>query len=277
MRDVNFEQEEGPEVATLFDEHASLISAQTWLLKKKSDAQDDPSKKPLYEAILDALRVLLDVDKVVMGDEILVSSKTLGQDVPLSVLSDGYLTTTGWFLDLIARYFQLLAEPSRKHVSHSLRDMTGLVVIDELDLHLHPYWQVRVIEKVKELLPKMSFVATTHNPLTLVGARPEEIWILSMQDGKVHAEQGQEAPMLLTGGQIYSRYFGIRDLYPSEIGEALRRYGSLSGDPQRTADEDAEMHTLRKKLADKGIEPGWEEVPRRISQKAKKSTKRARK
>lgn len=277
LRDVIFDEEEGPEIATLFDEHASLISAQTWLLKKKNEAHEDPSKRPLYDSILEALRKLLDVDDVSMRDELVVSSPTLGQNVPLSVLSDGYLTTAGWFLDLIARYFEWLAEPSRKHLSRSMADMTGLVLIDELDLHLHPYWQVRVIEKVKELLPKMSFVVTTHNPLTLVGARPEEIWILSSQDGKVSAEQGREAPMLLTGGQIYSRYFGIRDLYPSQVGEDLRRYGFLSGDPLRTAEEDAEMQRLRKKLAEKGIEPGWEEVPRQVPQAGKKSAKGARK
>lgn len=60
----------------------------------------------------------------------------------------------------------------------------------------------------------MSFVVTTHNPLTLVGAKAEEVWILDKTSGKVTATAGTETPMLLTGVQIYKKYFGISDIYP---------------------------------------------------------------
>ncbi len=68
--------------------------------------------------------------------------------------------------------------------------------------------------------------------------------------------------MFLTGGQIYSQYFGIRDVYPHELGRKLQRYGFLSGYALRSDKEQAEMETLRKELQARGIAPGWEEVPR---------------
>jgi hypothetical protein len=80
--------------------------------------------------------------------------------------------------------------------------------------------------------------------------------------------------MLLTGGQIYNRYFGIRDVYPAEIGEALRRYGFLSGDPLRTDDEQREMVALRAKLRRQGIEPRWEETPREKRRRAPRAKAR---
>ena len=262
-REVDFKEDDGPEIATLFSEGAPLIHAETWLLRWDRDAARDPDRKgPVYAAILEALRKMLDVDEVVMRDQLLVSGPSVGKDIPLAALSDGYLTTAGWFLDLVARWINLAHEHTGSVGADILERMTGLVLLDEIDLHLHPRWQINVIEKVRELLPKMSFVVTTHNPLTLVGASPEEIWMLSTDDGPVRAERGTEAPMLLTGGQIYSRYFGIRDLYPSKIGEALRRYGFLSGDALRTDEEDAEMRQLGAFLKKSGIEPGWDEVER---------------
>jgi AAA domain, putative AbiEii toxin, Type IV TA system/AAA domain len=262
-REVDFKEDDGPEIATLFSEGAPLIHAETWLLRWDRDAARDPDKKgPVYAAILKALEKILNVDEVVMRDQLLVSGPSVGKDIPLAALSDGYLTTAGWFLDLVARWINLAYEHTGTVGSDILERMTGLVLLDEIDLHLHPRWQINVIQKVKELLPKMSFIVTTHNPLTLVGARPDEIWMLSTDDGPVRAERGTEAPMLLTGGQIYSRYFGIHDLYPSKVGEALRRYGFLSGDALRTDEEDAEMKQLGAFLKKSGIEPGWDEVER---------------
>ncbi|ONY76722.1 hypothetical protein A8F35_10985 [Burkholderia cenocepacia] len=140
--------------------------------------------------------------------------------------------------------------------------MTGLVLIDEIDLHLHPRWQIEIISRTRQLLPKMSFVVTTHNPLTLIGAKAEEIWILASADRKVVARQGMEAPMLLTGGQIYRRYFGIEDVYPDELGKAMQRYSFLSGYAGRTDEEENELGNLISLLDKAGIRPQWEIVDR---------------
>jgi energy-coupling factor transporter ATP-binding protein EcfA2 len=266
-RPMKYGEDDGPEVATLFNEDARLIHAETWLKEWHGEALEKPEQSgPIYQAVLTALQDLLKVDKIVVRDrQVWVSGKTIGEDIPFAALSDGYLTTAGWFLDLIARWIELAYKHPKHHKLEGgkiLQRMTGIVLLDEIDLHLHPTWQINVIPKVKELLPRMSFVVTTHNPLTLVGARPEEIWILGTEDGHVTAERGTEAPMLLTGGQIYSRYFGIKGVYPNDLGEALRRYGFLSGDPLRTDDEQREMEGLREKLRARGIEPGWEETPR---------------
>ncbi|MBK8256827.1 MAG: AAA family ATPase [Polyangiaceae bacterium] len=269
---VNIGEDDGPEVATLFNEAAPLVHAETWLKEWHGDALEKPDTSgPIYRAVLVALQELLGVDQIVVRDrQVWVSGETTGKDVPFAGLSDGYLTTAGWFLDLIARWIELAYKEKKLQDGPILGRMTGLVLLDEIDLHLHPQWQVNIIPKVRELLPRMSFVVTTHNPLTLVGASPEEIWVLSREDGRITVEQGTEAPMLLTGGQIYNRYFGIKSIYPSDIGDALRRYGFLSGDPLRTDAEQAEMEGLRAKLREKGIEPGWEEVPRKMSDVAGK-------
>ncbi len=262
QRAVDLDEDDGPEVATLFDEAAPLIHAESWLIAWDGDAARNPDRDKVYQAILAALKRLLDVADIYVRDKRVWIGQHHGPDILLAALSDGYLTTAGWFLDLIARWISL-AERHRVPIDeHFMARMTGLVLLDEIDLHLHPTWQIESVGRTRALLPKMSFVSTTHNPLTLVGARPEEIWILSLEQGQIRAAQGSEAPMLLTGGQIFSRYFGIRDLYPHELGKKLRRYGFLSGYAERDDAEQAEMETLRTDLMQAGIDLDWDEVPR---------------
>ncbi len=261
-RAVDLGDDDGPEVATLFHEGAPLIHAETWLIPWHGEALENPQAKAVYDAIRAALQAILDVSSIeVRGQKLWVTERS-GRTIEFRSLSDGYLTTAGWFLDLVARWIALAQRHNVPVDAKFMERMTGLVLLDEIDLHLHPRWQVDVISRTRHLLPRMSFVVTTHNPLTLVGAKSEEIWILSLDGNRVRAERGTEAPMLLTGGQIYSRYFGIHDIYPNDLGRKLSRYGFLSGYALRDDGEEAEMVTLREELKKAGIEPGWEEVER---------------
>ena len=60
----------------------------------------------------------------------------------------------------------------------ALRDTPGIVLVDELDLHLHPRWQRRVIHDLKATFPALQFITTTHSPQLIGEALPEEIRVL---------------------------------------------------------------------------------------------------
>jgi len=110
----------------------------------------------------------------------------------------------------------------------------------------------------------MSFVVTTHNPLTLVGSKAEEVWILQRKNGVISATTGIESPVSLTGGQLYRRYFGIDDIYPNDLGRAIQRYSFLSNYELRDDGEQAELESLQKLLLDTNLLPSWEVVPRKL-------------
>ena len=59
-----------------------------------------------------------------------------------------------------------------------MRNTPGVVTIDELDLHLHPNWQRRIIHDLKTTFPSLQFIATTHSPQLIGEAQPEEIRML---------------------------------------------------------------------------------------------------
>lgn len=260
--EVDPHTDNGPEIATLFDEDASLVHAEQWLIKWDGDASKRAESKVVFDAVACALAELLGVKGIVVRERAVHVVDRDGTSLPLRAMSDGYLTSAGWFVDLVAWWVELARSVGEKVDAGFLGEMRGLVLIDEIDLHLHPRWQIEVIGRTRRLLPQMSFVVTTHNPLTLVGATAAEIWVLSRVDGKVSAQQGREPPLLLTGGQLFSRYFGIEDIYPADLGRKLQRYGFLSGYALRNDAEDTEMSALRAELRAGGLDPGWEEVPR---------------
>jgi predicted ATP-binding protein involved in virulence len=76
--------------------------------------------------------------------------------------------------DIVRRVVKLNLDLGEK----ALLETPGVVLIDELDLHLHPKWQRRVIKDLKKTFPRVQFIATTHSPQLIGEALPEEIRIL---------------------------------------------------------------------------------------------------
>lgn len=261
-RKLDLSENEGPEIATLFDTGADIIHAETWLTKLDSAASKDPANAALFETVLTALCSFLDVQDIKLDANGIIVTEHNGCHIPFEMLSDGYLTSAGWFLDLIARWLTLAQKHRISITPDFMQTMRGLVLIDEIDLHLHPAWQIEIIARTRKALPQMSFIVTTHNPLTLVGAKADEIWMLERDGEKVVVKGGDERPMFLTGGQIYRQYFGIEDIYPNKLGRDIKRYEFLTGFAQRNDAEQTEMEHLQTVLLANEIELDWEIVPR---------------
>lgn len=75
----------------------------------------------------------------------------------------------------------------------------AVVLIDELELHLHPVWQSSLIHNLLETFPNCQFIITTHSPLVLSGVQAESIWVMKEEDAPYHPERsyGMESSELL--------------------------------------------------------------------------------
>lgn len=90
-----------------------------------------------------------------------------GSSIPFEHLSDGQRTVFGLFCD-IARRAAIL----NPHLQENICSETqGVILIDELDLHLHPKWQRRIIEDLRKIFPRMQFICTTHSPFLIQSLR----------------------------------------------------------------------------------------------------------
>ncbi len=177
--------------------------------------------------------------------------------VPATWLSQGYQSVIAWVADIVGQILLDHGEPMEPE------DMVGCVLVDELDLHLHPTWQVRLIPALKKVFPRLQFIATTHSPMMLPGLEADEIHLLTQDaDGSVVSTPSDRSPALMTGSELYEAFFAITKLYPNDLGAKSKRYLWLSNDPTRDSQEDREMQDLRVELDARGVTYDWDPVPR---------------
>lgn len=109
-----------------------------------------------------------------------------GRYLKIDQLSDGEKCTIALFGDLARR--MALANPQ---LSNPL-DGSGVVLIDELELHMHTSWQRKVVQVLKKTFPNIQFIITTHSP-QILGELDEtfNLFYMLREDGKVHLQQYQ--------------------------------------------------------------------------------------
>lgn len=188
--------------------------------------------------------------------------------VPAVALAHGYRSTIAWIADLVGH---ILLE-SDADVEPA--DFEGLVLIDEIDLYLHPKWQALLIPALRKTFPRLQFVVTTHSPVVMATLQPDEIIRLEAdeQSGDVRritpdAETGlwdpvdkpadlhtQPDPRTMTGTEVYRDYFGIDRLTLDVNGELIRRYTSLATNPARTPHQEATLRDLTRQLKSLNIQ-----------------------
>jgi len=104
------------------------------------------------------------------SDELQVALES-GKKLPFNLLSDGYRNIIGMVADIAFRMAAL--NPFLE--GDVIKETTGVVLIDEIDLHLHPEWQRKIIGDLKRVFPKIQFIVTTHSPFI----------VQSLEDGQL--------------------------------------------------------------------------------------------
>jgi len=100
--------------------------------------------------------------------------KSTGEIRPYSLLSDGYRGVTSLIIDICRRIMMLNPQLGVT----AIKETSGVVLIDEIDLHLHPRWQQKVLDDLLRVFPKLQFIATTHAPSVIQSVKPENLMIL---------------------------------------------------------------------------------------------------
>lgn len=238
-------------LSTLFDDKVDLLDPESVLrdfrlrsFEQKAKRRKTPKsrRKPApdsFEALKKLLWRLWNLKHShkleVASDKVVVHGPWGG--LPFHALGDGYRGTAGWVLDLLGSYMKAGQwEPDA--------DVRGIVLIDEVDEHLHPEWQRRIITQLKGLFPKVQFVATTHSPLTIVDTKPGEVVATVLHNAVAILEsQPLPDPSGKTPNEILTDWFGMSSLLSTKAQQLLDRYREAieKGDDPRKAE-------LRKEL-----------------------------
>lgn len=116
-------------------------------------------------------------------------------NVPISLLSDGVRNMIGMIADIARRAIQL-----NPHMgTNAVQDCLGIVLIDEVDMHLHPQWQRTILGSLKHAFPNIQFIVTTHSPLVISDSKDIHVNLLNNPEKATPVPElyGQDANSVL--------------------------------------------------------------------------------
>lgn len=167
--------------------------------------------------------------------------------VPFSALSMGYSTMFAWAVDLALRMLEEFPD------SKAPLEEPAVVIIDEIDLHLHPKWQREVRKKLTSHFPNTQFICTAHSPLMAQSSEEENIVVLKPENNEIHIINNRD---LIKGWRVdqilTSDLFGITSARSSEV-------ESLVDERRRILDKKKKTKKDLKKLA--GLDNELSELP----------------
>ncbi len=238
-----------PDYAQLFEWFLAEESKEFRLGREKGREVRLPSLSAVRDAIcrmLDGVSNPRIVD-VTPLPRLVVSVKEADttRNLAFEQLSDGYRGVMAVAADMAVRMAALPALPENP------LDGEMIVLIDEVELHLHPAWQQRILTDLTRTFPNAQFIVSTHSPQVLTTVHSKHIVELAFEDGRVVAG-GPPAPTYgAEAGDVLSGVMGVERRPENDFSAGLRDYVRLVSDDKG---ETEEAMALRRRLED--LSPG---------------------
>lgn len=240
------------------------------LIQKFEESETSDSKNKALDWLKNQLRPILLLntpqdDILLEKDGIWVENANWGK-VPFAAIGDGYKGTLTWLMDLIS-WASLFAD--------DIFDETikGIVLIDEIEQHLHPKWQRTIVTLLRNAFPKIQFITTTHSPLVaadacklLIDDLESKLFHLRFDGNFVQLSEIEEILGELNFDQILSSeaFDYIYDVSP-QIEDILRQASILAakGD-QRLPDENLTYEKIKNEIKKLMFPEGKTHIERHI-------------
>ena len=224
-------------IKNLFDPTAPLNDADKWL----SDKSKVPQEK--FEEIAEALReaLLLPPDVKPDRERGWIEFVYANDRMRLVELSDGYQSIIAMVADIA--FCVLEKWPT-------IKDAEAMVLLDEIEAHLHPRWKMTIVERLRRCFPRLSFLVTTHDPLCLRGLRKNEVMVLRRDtSGAIsHLTEIPDLDSFRADQLLTSPLFDLVTTRGPRTEADRARYAILLEKKQRSKAEEAEFRQLEEAL-----------------------------
>ncbi|MBE9142226.1 AAA family ATPase [Planktothrix mougeotii] len=236
--------------ATQFNEDSALSSFERWMVYLEFRiAKGDPTAQKMRDIGINAIEKLLPGNTKIaeVSIEGLIKFDVNGQRVSTIGLSDGYRSIIALAGDLIWRLLQTFPD---------LEDPTqasGVVLIDELDIHLHPFWQRWIAEWLREVFPNLQFFVATHSPFIAAGAGEDALTLrLDIVNGETKITPVEDISAYDVDYILRSPAFGLESTYSPSTQEKIQRYHELRIKKDKLSkEEEQEFNQLKLFMQDK--------------------------
>jgi uncharacterized protein (TIGR02646 family) len=213
-------------------------------MKEQELAKSQGKKTSTYESVKKAVTDCIEEYKEIWfdfrEDSIMVKLKN-GQCLPANLFSDGYRNMLAMIADIAYRMSIL-----NPHLGLEVAQKTpGIVLIDEIDLHLHPKWQCEVVKYLKQAFPKVQFIATSHSPFIVQSLRePAELIDLS---GKIKLLENLDISIEDIVEEIMGVYMPQKSKRYKDMMEVAEKYYKLL-EEGKSIEDDEELKKIKNHL-----------------------------
>lgn len=246
---------------TMFQEAASLFEVDQWLRSlnhKKLEGKEAETK--LLDLILEVLRDDLMPNQITVdrvdSDGLWLKDRN-GLQLAWSDMSDGYRAALALLVDILRHLVKTYGFDGLTERDSSGRltvARSGVVMIDEIDAHLHPEWQQKIGFWLKSHFPKIQFLVTTHSPIICQAADPNGLFVLPEPGGgdqprALSSDDYQKIIASRPDTILLTPAFGLQNTRSSKAVEARAEYSKLrakaNAGAKLTAQEQTELKQLQ--------------------------------
>lgn len=157
-------------------------------------------------------------------------------------MSDGYKIITAMVADIASRMAE--ANPDMEDALLT----PGIVLVDEIDLHLHPKWQRKIIDNLTKTFPNVQFVVTTHSPIILLGAMGEAQMIV-LDNQEIKDVTSSSFSTYDVSQILLSDLFGLQSSRAPQWDDLIREQEELLSKHNLSEDEQARLKNIEKQLS----------------------------
>ncbi len=264
---------------TLFREDAALSESEAWLktnysrsLERQQERQQDRGLKQLLDGVSELLSdELLPHGMRIEGitvDHVWVKDRQ-GIRLPMRDISDGCRSIYATVLDLVHGMYNvygiddLFGEDGR---GRTVVNRPGVVLIDEIEAHLHPTWQREIPRWLKEHFPLVQFLVTTHSPLVAQAADEKSIFVLpspsdtGRQPRRLDEAEAQRIRLGRAEKTLLGAAFGLSSVRSHWAVQQIDRWKALNAKKkaQPLSKNEKKEHAELKRQMELAFEPGAE-------------------
>ena len=211
------------------------------------------SKKKEWKKLQELLKEVLmleDDEEVSLERRGLLFVKKNRREESYNNVGDGYKSMASVILDFLS--WNLIYKEDE---DFDLNNLFGIFIIDELEQHLHPRWQRKIVKILSEQFPNVQFICSTHTPICALGLSDLECesWLFKAAYVNDHSEverfdlseefKGYRADQILTSG-----IFGLTDTRSISIESKLARYRKIYLKEKRSSEENRELRKIEEEL-----------------------------
>lgn len=194
---------------TLFDNNLSLINPEQWIKDLALDQTKQKDQKIGVEALKQVINEILDKNVTIEIEGSRVVFIERGYKENIDELSEGYRSMIIFVCDLLYRL--LYNNPQTDNIFN----IPAVVLVDEIDVHLHLKWQRHIVKKLRDIFPYIQFVFTTHSPTIIQGASNDAIIFRTYRENGITKVSDpyfkKELNDLMVNSLITSSLFGLDD------------------------------------------------------------------